>query len=184
MSIKASGVIDVPKLQILNGDLIIYDNLALSALRAESLSRIKGKLIVRNVQNLSLLAFPKLSQVTDLVLDSLPKLAELGMDIQNASNIFIGNNRILGNITLHLKEVQQSFTVVKNGNGLKGVSLPDLTAIERDVVVGCNSKLAELAAPSLDHVGKSINIQANPVMTTLRLPELESVKGGLWNFSS
>ncbi|QDS71314.1 hypothetical protein FKW77_001811 [Venturia effusa] len=102
ISVNASGIIDLPKLQVLNGDLLIYNNLGLSSLRAESLSRINGKLIVRNAQDLSGLDLPKLARITDSVLDSLPKLAKPRMDIQKASNIFIGNNRVLDRMNPHV----------------------------------------------------------------------------------
>lgn len=180
MGINMSGIVSLPKLETLKGSLLLYNNLGLSALRADSLISIDGQLIIKNAQNLTALAFPKLSQVGDLVLDSSPKLAELGIDVQNATNIYIGENRLLGNTTLHVKAIGQKFTLFKNGNQLKELSLPELAFVEEDFLVACNSELADLEIPSLDHVGQTMNMQGNPAMTCLQLPELESVTGGLF----
>lgn len=180
MGVDVSGIVNLPKLETLKGSLLVYNNLGLSALWAASLSQIDGQLIVKNAQSLSVLAIPKLSQVADLVLDSLPRLSELGIDIQNATNIFIGSNRMLGNITLHVKAIHENITITNNGNELQGIFLPDLAVVDKDFTAGCNSQLADLTLPSLEHVGNSMRIQGNLTTISLHTPEMQSVEGGLW----
>lgn len=148
-------------------------------MRAASLYRIDGQLIIQNVQNLTTLAFPKLSQATVLVIDQLPKLSELGIDVQSATNIFIGRNQLLRNITLHVKEIHENLTITTIGNELKVVSLPDLVIIDQNFTIGCNPGLVDLVISSLKRIGNRMRIQGNAVMNHVRMPELQNVAGGI-----
>lgn len=135
---------------------------------------------MKSAPELNALAFPVLSQVTDLVLDSLPKLVELGIDVQNATNIFIGRNPLLRNITLHVKAIHENLTISNNGNDLQDISLPYLAAIDNNFTVGCNTGLVNLNIPALERVENGMRIQGNPPLHVLRIPELQYVGGGLW----
>lgn len=176
MGVDVLGIVNLPKLEILKGSLLVHNNLGLSALWAASLSHIDGQL--------SILAFPKLSQVAGLVLDALPRLSELGIDVQNATDIFIGSNRMLGSITLHVKAIHENIIITNNGNELQGISLPNLAVVDKDFTAGSNSQLANLTLPSLEHVGDSMRIQGNLTTISLHTPELQSVEGGLWSNGS
>jgi len=174
----ATGIINIPKIESIKGNLIVGNAPSITGLRADFLSRIDGQFMITNLSILSMLTFPKLSRVTDLVLDELPNLSQLGIDIQNAANIFIGQNGILQNITLYTQTVQQNLTIVSNGNSVQRISLPDLTAIGGSLNIACNTGLSTLSFPSLSNIGGVMDIQGNIPLHKLEWPALHELVGG------
>jgi hypothetical protein len=162
----------------IEGNLIVSDNPIITELRTDALSSIDGQLAVTNVRTLSTLASPKLSQVTDLILDDLPNLSQLGIDVQNATTIFIGRNRLLQNITFHTQAVDQNFTIASNSNNLASISLPDLLIVGGPLNIACNTGLSNLSLPSLNSIGGTMNILGNTPLNALVLPVLHEIVSG------
>lgn len=207
-------------LDSLDGDFTIKGNSALQHIAGADLTNITGKLEVNNVSQLSTLSFPKLTSIGSLVLQGLPNLRALdftsqvtecpkidiqntelqdlnGVNVDKADNIFIANNKGIGNITMDVTNVTEALTLSFNNEDVAvsfpkllqaknatfravgSLNLPALSKIAPGSMGVYESKLETLACPNLTTMGQDLTIATNEQLTNVSFPKLKTVGASL-----
>jgi len=220
VSSQLSEDIVLDGLTSLDGDFTIKGNSNLRTVSGSGLTNITGKLEVNDVSQLSQLSFTKLSSIGSLVLQGLPNLRSLefdaqvtscpkidiqntelqslnGVNVNKADNIFIANNKGIGNITMDVTNVTESLTLSFNNEevdvsfpkllqaknatfrAVGSLNLPALSKIAPGSMGVYESKLETLACPNLTSIGQDLTIATNGQLTNVSFPKLKTVGASL-----
>ncbi|KAF2808870.1 uncharacterized protein BDZ99DRAFT_389125, partial [Mytilinidion resinicola] len=195
----ATGVtdqIDVGDLQRVNGDFVVTNVSLFSSLGGPSQEKIDGKCVMNEVQVLTTLSFPDLTNVGDIEWNALPNLQQFiftaginlvtgvriqyseldsldGLNIKVADTVLIANNRYLNNISIPLTNIGSSLTIEAN-NPAVNISFPSLQWASNITIRNASS----IDMPSLNYVDDSWGISCCD-MEDLTVNTLSVIKGAL-----
>ncbi|KAH0293775.1 GPI-anchored cell wall organization protein Ecm33, partial [Aureobasidium sp. EXF-3399] len=143
----ASGLgapVSIPGVRRITGDLVATNNSQIPSISADSLQTIGGAFILNELQILSTLSFPQLSQVDSIQWNALAGLQLLSfttgvqqaseLNIQNTQlqtldginlavvdTVFITNNNYLNDISMQLGNITNSLNIESNGGNVSAI---------------------------------------------------------------
>merc|ERR1711977_578456 len=148
-------------LEVVDGNLAISYNAAVTAISLPSLTEVGGLLGLAISYNAAL---------TEI---SLPSLTEVG------GLLVIAENAALTDISLpSLTEVGGWYLGIMKNAALARISLPSLTEVADLILLEGNAALTDLSLPSLTEVGGHLGISYNAALAGISLPSLTEVGGG------
>jgi hypothetical protein len=186
---NAVGAIDLPGVQVLNGEILVDGAENVTSLTGDVLTTIGGSFTLNNLVNLKTLSFPALTACGDLTFKGLPNLNALGfnkmlsqvgnLDIENTflgdltglnvssvTSIYLANNRMLNSATFLVNTVPKSIVIEANGAKFEA-SFPNLQSAQNITFRGASA----IDIPSLVNVTGSIGFYENP-LDTISAPNL------------
>merc|ERR1711977_575438 len=193
-------------LEVVDGDLVISDNEALTDISLPVLTEVGGNLgIIYDNDALTDFSLPVLTEVggwlsisfnAALTAISLPSLTEVGGDLVISYNkaltdislpalteirtdLVISYNKALTDISLPALTEANWHLQIKENAALTDISLPSLTEVDGNIGIGFNAALTDLSLPSLTEVGGDLAIDYNNALTAISLPSLTEVGGNL-----
>merc|ERR1711977_26361 len=169
-------------LEVVDGNLAISYNAALTAISLPSLTEVGGLLVIAENAALTGISLPSLTEVGGWYLGimknaalariSLPSLTEV------ADLILLEGNAALTDLSLpSLTEVGGHLGISYNA-ALAGISLPSLTEVGGYLAIDYNDALTAISLPSLTEVGGWLAIYRNAALAGISLPSLTEVVGG------
>lgn len=143
----ATGVtqgINIPGVRRITGDLVANNNSLIPSISGDSLQTIGGAFILNELQVLSTLSFPQLSEVDSIQWNALAGLQQLSfttgvqqaseLNIQNTQlqtldginlavvdTVFITNNNYLNDISMQLGNITNSLNIESNGGNVSAI---------------------------------------------------------------
>jgi len=143
----ATGVtqgMNIPGVRRITGDLVANNNSLIPSISGDSLQTIGGAFILNELQILSTLSFPQLSQVDSIQWNALAGLQQLSfttgvqqaseLNIQNTQlqtldginlavvdTVFITNNNYLNDISMQLGNITKSLNIESNGGNVSAI---------------------------------------------------------------
>lgn len=143
----ATGVtqgMNIPGVRRITGDLVANNNSLIPSISGDSLQTIGGAFILNELQILSTLSFPQLSQVDSIQWNALAGLQQLSfttgvqqaseLNIQNTQlqtldginlavvdTVFITNNNYLNDISMQLGNITNSLNIESNGGNVSAI---------------------------------------------------------------
>jgi hypothetical protein len=188
--------INIGNVQTITGDLIVTNASLITNIGADSLETIKGTFQLDEVQVLSTLSFPQLTNVGTILWSALPNLQQLtfttgvqmastvniqntelnsldGINVKTVDIFYIANNRYLGDITMQLENVSTSLILEAN-NPAVNVSFPNLVWAFNMTFRNCSS----VDTPSLASLNGSMGFYGNDIQS-YAAPNLTEVGGSL-----
>ncbi|KAF2013756.1 hypothetical protein BU24DRAFT_424763 [Aaosphaeria arxii CBS 175.79] len=181
----------------LNGNLVVLNNTQISGISADSLETIKGTFRLDNLESLTSLNFPKLTQVEEIEWTSLSRLDTIGFDsevteadsvkIENTflsslkginlatvKTLKLANNKQINDITMeNLGNVSEILDFSDNNVDVN-VSLPNLLWASNMTFRNVSS----LDLPSLETLNGSFNL-VNNAFLSFKAPNLTTIGGAL-----
>jgi hypothetical protein len=193
---NAPDTINLDGIQELDGDLIVTNASQLSTLGADSLETIKGDFHLDEVQLLSSLNFPRLTNVENIIWNALANLQTLtftssvkkasiiniqntqlnsleGIDLVSVDTFILANNGYLEKVDLQLGNISTQLTLEANSVKL-AASFPNLEWAFNMTFRNC----ASVAIPSLKSINGSMGFYSNN-FDSLSGPNLTTVGGSL-----
>ncbi|KAI4732115.1 GPI-anchored cell wall organization protein Ecm33 [Aureobasidium sp. EXF-10728] len=136
--------VTIPGVRRITGDLVANNNSLIPSISADSLQTIGGAFILNELQILSTLSFPQLSQVDSIQWNALAGLQQLSfttgvqqaseLNIQNTQlqtldginlavvdTVFITNNNYLNDISMQLGNITNSLNIESNGGNVSAI---------------------------------------------------------------
>jgi len=189
---QTSGTINFPTVRSISGDLNIDGATNITAIGADSLQSIGGKFTLNNLQLLTSLSFPQLTDVGDIAFTGLPNLSLLGfskniqqvktlniqntflsslngINLQNVNSIYVANNRMLQSLKFQVTKIAQAIILLSNGDQFD-VAFPNLETAQNITIRTVKS----VSIPSLKNVTGNLGFYEN-AFTSLSAVNLTSV---------
>jgi hypothetical protein len=171
--------LELPALQEVGGDLVIYDNYPLGGIELLALRGVGGHLLVEEHPWLDELRLPDLQTVTgDLKLRYAGSLQQLSLPSLEGvgGSLWLRYLDALEGLNLGSLATVASDLWVGGNPLLAQLSLPELTVVDAEVMVSANPLLQQMALPRLTEAG-GIRITSNPALDDLQLPLLREMLG-------
>jgi len=191
----ASGLgapVSIPGVRRITGDLVATNNSQIPSISADSLQTIGGAFKLDELQILSTLSFPQLSQVDSIQWNALAGLQLLSfttgvqkaseLNIQNTQlqtldginlavvdTVFITNNNYLNDISMQLGNITNSLNIESNGGNVSAI-FPNLIWANNMTF----RNVSQIALNSLVSVNGSLGFYANE-FETLQCANLTTV---------
>lgn len=189
-----SPIIQLDKLQEINGNFIILKSPKLVRIEIPNLVKISNELKIHQLTSLSLISFPKLNYVKSLNWKVLPILSNIrfsneisnvenirisdtsligftGFQTKTVKNLDINNNRFLEVVNSNVENIQGKLHIVSNAKNMK-VHLPNLSTVNNISI----NDVAELNLSNLTEINESFSLVNNQI-ANLKLPNLNKVGG-------
>ena len=180
----------------ITGSLMAKGVSKMTSLSGDSLTQIDDSFSLNNIQILSTLNFPALTDVDTVDWIGLPNLQGLsftsalqrvgslsiqntelgsleGIDLQEVDTFIVANNPYLNDITMQLGNVSTALSLEANGRDVR-VSFPNLEWAYNMTFRNCSS----VEIPSLTSLNGSLGFYSN-YFTSLSAPNLTNVGGGV-----
>jgi hypothetical protein len=176
---NTAGTISFGSVRTITGDVNIDSATNITALGADSLQQIGGKFTLKNLQLLTSISFPQLTDVGDIEFTGLPNLAQFGfgkniqqvktlniqntflsslsgINLQNVNSVYIANNRMLQSLSFQVTKISQAIILLANGDQFD-VSLPNLETAQNITIRTAKS----VSLPSLKNVTGNLGFYEN-----------------------
>jgi len=188
--------IDFGSLRSISGSLIVQEVDRISSIGGSGLESIGDSFTLDNVQTLSTLNFPQLTEVKSIEWIGLPALQGLsftsgiqsveslsiqntnlgsleGIDLETVDTFFVANNVYLTEINMQLANVETSLQIAANGEEVE-VEFPNMEWAFNMTFRNCS----RISLPSLAAVNGSLGFYTN-YFESLAAPNLTTIGGGL-----
>ena len=171
--------LELPALEEVGGDLVIYDNYPLGGVELLALRSVAGSLEVAQQPWLDELRMPELSEVGgDLLLNQLPFLPSIRLPRLSSvgGDLWLRYLDTVLHIELDALESVGADLWLSGNSLLQEVSWSELLSVDRELMVTSNPMLVSLQLSSLTGLG-ALRLSSNASLSTLGLPQLQDIQG-------
>lgn len=207
-SVEISSLNDLEMLsctEAIFGDLII-NNTDISSISLNKLKIIKGRIEVKNNNDLEHIYMENLVFLSSFDIESNPKLVEMSFDsLKNVENEFIFNfNESIVEVEFNSLELVKSFMDIIQNNSLNSVKFPKLEGVQNlafagnpscvefgienlvysafDLVIIGNDQLQRINFEKISTIGDAFQVTDNSSLLSINTPNLREVSSlWLWN---